>query len=171
MLNWWFYKSPIEPSGTPATRLLRTYYGTTDAWVSLIARTINTSLKSSLFSCSRQHLSKYFLVFYLLQSAHKTLHCVGEHISLSLFFCLNHKPPPQSRRINWTNSSVRSMELGIVINELNENLPVMDASSYNVSFAVDRILVIVGISNPDSEQVQTPISAGACRWSGHMPKS
>lgn len=30
------------------------------------------------------------------------------------------------------------MELGIVINELNENLPVMDANSFNVSFAVDR---------------------------------
>lgn len=30
------------------------------------------------------------------------------------------------------------MELGIVINELNENVPVMDAYSYNVSFAVDR---------------------------------
>lgn len=31
---------------------------------------------------------------------------------------------------------MRSMELGIVINELNENVPVMDAYSYNVSFTV-----------------------------------
>lgn len=30
------------------------------------------------------------------------------------------------------------MELGIVINELNENVPVMDAYSYNVSFAVEH---------------------------------